>query len=480
MRDPFRPNTNKQLVREAQFGFTVIGLLIAVLIYVAYYRIHGPGDSSVAMQANSNPATIEAASDPPQPATAYRQPQQQLSAAPKRMFEQSETALRKVGSAANSINSTVSKVQSLASVPVQPSATEVGNPAIEKPSLTFPAIAKASNDEMLTAPSGEKRIWIKGERYAQLLDKGISTKNAMPPGVIVEPQPFPTSKHKSPNLLENKLKSHEASNDFKPLGAKTNPAMPKEIKPEDFSRISMPRLPGNTHRVSPNSIASKQPTAKPFESNTQKMASVEKAELDQSASNLIPQSGNPHDFRRPPVSAANTAIRDTNETPQQDVAKPKIQTVAFQRTTWVVKKGDSFWSIAKSHYGDGRFFRALYEVNKKNVPGFEDLVVGVELDLPTKDALVNSYPHYCPADAVFTNDTESTNIDQLTQECDAKLKQCFYVTKSGDTLFSVATKRLGQASRYVELLELNRFRLAEHVTQETELPTGIRLLLPKK
>jgi hypothetical protein len=45
MRDPFRPNTNKQLVREAQFGFTVIGLLIAVLIYVAYFRINGLGDS---------------------------------------------------------------------------------------------------------------------------------------------------------------------------------------------------------------------------------------------------------------------------------------------------------------------------------------------------------------------------------------------------------------------------------------------------
>jgi len=39
MQDPFRPNSNAQLMREAQIGFIVIGLLLCVLVYVAFYRL---------------------------------------------------------------------------------------------------------------------------------------------------------------------------------------------------------------------------------------------------------------------------------------------------------------------------------------------------------------------------------------------------------------------------------------------------------
>ena len=39
MQDPFRPNSNAQLMREAQVGFIVIGLLLCVLVYVAFFRL---------------------------------------------------------------------------------------------------------------------------------------------------------------------------------------------------------------------------------------------------------------------------------------------------------------------------------------------------------------------------------------------------------------------------------------------------------
>jgi len=39
MQDPFRPNSNAQLMREAQAGLVVIGLLLCVLVYVAFYRL---------------------------------------------------------------------------------------------------------------------------------------------------------------------------------------------------------------------------------------------------------------------------------------------------------------------------------------------------------------------------------------------------------------------------------------------------------
>ena len=43
MADPFRSNTKSQLFREAQIGLTVVALLLALLVYVAFYRITGRG-----------------------------------------------------------------------------------------------------------------------------------------------------------------------------------------------------------------------------------------------------------------------------------------------------------------------------------------------------------------------------------------------------------------------------------------------------
>ena len=53
-----------------------------------------------------------------------------------------------------------------------------------------------------------------------------------------------------------------------------------------------------------------------------------------------------------------------------------------------------------------------------------------------------------------------------------------YITKQGDTLFHVARIRLGQASRFDELLELNRSKLNLDAHHLTELPAGMKLKLP--
>jgi nucleoid-associated protein YgaU len=161
----------------------------------------------------------------------------------------------------------------------------------------------------------------------------------------------------------------------------------------------------------------------------------------------------------------------------------KIKPVSFEKTTWTVNKNDSFWSIAQSNYGDGRFFRALYEANRRIVPGFENLTEGVELNLPTADELCERYPDLCPSDAVRKNDPWRTTPDKLmedlTEACECDLDQRLYETRQGDTLFGIARRQLGQASRYVELIELNQFRIDDNVTHETELPLGIQLLLPE-
>ena len=70
-------------------------------------------------------------------------------------------------------------------------------------------------------------------------------------------------------------------------------------------------------------------------------------------------------------------------------------------------------------------------------------------------------------------------MKDLTDSCDMELQQRFYETKAKDTLFGVAQRELGQASRYVDLLELNRFRIPADSDHQTLLPTGIQLLMPQ-
>jgi nucleoid-associated protein YgaU len=143
----------------------------------------------------------------------------------------------------------------------------------------------------------------------------------------------------------------------------------------------------------------------------------------------------------------------TNETEQENPRKH------------LVLAGESFWSIAQSHYDDGRFFRALYEYNKQLVGSFENLVPGSTLATPPKTELARLWPELCPE--VKDSELVSTNIEDR-----------IYVTRQGDTLFEIARQRLEQASRYLEIQQLNQTRLPDGINHLTPLPAGIQLVLP--
>jgi nucleoid-associated protein YgaU len=162
----------------------------------------------------------------------------------------------------------------------------------------------------------------------------------------------------------------------------------------------------------------------------------------------------------------------------------KVAAVGFEETIeYEIKSGDSFWSIAHERYGDGRLFSALYLQNEARVPGFEDLTPGVRIEIPPRAELIRRWRGDVPADIRHENDpwraTPDDLMEKLTTECDKDLKSRFYVTLPGDTLFAIAGQRLGQASRYVELIELNQFRLAPDTDQLSPLPKGLRLVLPE-
>lgn len=65
-------------------------------------------------------------------------------------------------------------------------------------------------------------------------------------------------------------------------------------------------------------------------------------------------------------------------------------------TAYVARDGDSWWSLAESVYGDGRFYRALFAWNRAVDPRVS-LVPGTSLELPSRDRLQTAWPALVPA-----------------------------------------------------------------------------------
>ena len=133
-----------------------------------------------------------------------------------------------------------------------------------------------------------------------------------------------------------------------------------------------------------------------------------------------------------------------------------------------VEEGDSFWTIAQRVYGDGNWFQAVYFENRAQVGEYDSLAAGQQLKCPSAETLQNKYPNLVPV------------IEVKTRESGGEIERGrVYCTMAGDTLFGVARQQLGQASRYMEIAELNRNVLGQSIGHLDPLPEGLKIVLPK-
>ena len=63
---------------------------------------------------------------------------------------------------------------------------------------------------------------------------------------------------------------------------------------------------------------------------------------------------------------------------------------------YIVQPNDNYWTISKAVYGDGGFFKAIYEHNRRQHPKAERLQVGEVLYVPDAATLQKLYPDLCP------------------------------------------------------------------------------------
>jgi len=62
----------------------------------------------------------------------------------------------------------------------------------------------------------------------------------------------------------------------------------------------------------------------------------------------------------------------------------------------VIQPGDTFWTIAEQHYGDGQFYQALYEYNLAEQSADEDNSGETVVLIPTAGTLRQLYSQQCP------------------------------------------------------------------------------------
>ena len=81
-------------------------------------------------------------------------------------------------------------------------------------------------------------------------------------------------------------------------------------------------------------------------------------------------------LQMPQEHQASSGLQMPNSTAQVQAAS------TAGNTSYVVKRGDTLWSIAKQYYGDGRKWRVILEANTKKITSPKALKVGTVLEIP--------------------------------------------------------------------------------------------------
>ena len=536
MRDPFRPNSNAQLIREAQIGLSLVAILLILFVYVAFYRINGYGrtipehvrnspvaervwpnsqsDSDRLAQSTEssgfrvgkflaeqlsvprNPKTariktnVDELNDPatqtaheePVPALAVDQPAQRLPSAPDRASVQH--------------SSFDAPLESVVDQKIDNSAkTDI---AFTPPAPVGPTINTKIQDINARTQAGvpqtplEMELQSGPKEQATPVDNSSPTKTDPAAGNNHFLREFPTI------IADQPLKSPSVDESYRKFATVAGPNL-GGVQPQLHSPrpIHANELRGGDFAVKP---------APGLEVNS---APDSTSEFNPEPKQHIAVAGVPIVASKvKDLPSFTTTARSTTETqvPQVVGAAPptdeqhQLATPIEESPFHLVRTGESFWTIAQLHYDDGRYFRALYKHNELHVTDFDQPIPGTRLETPSVQILVQRWPELCPAleSPVSYRHSDQEKNPRLTGTTNQDANPAeptsivadhgwpmaasevgeFYETQSGDTLFGIAAQRLGQASRYLELLRLNESRLPVGVDHLSPLPGKIRLIMP--
>ena len=147
---------------------------------------------------------------------------------------------------------------------------------------------------------------------------------------------------------------------------------------------------------------------------------------------------------------------------------------------YVVEEGDSLAIIAKKFYGGEEGNKAvnvsrIYEANRRDLKSADEIYVGQKLVIPL---LRSSARDKSRIESIFSprvfEKVESIGKRHLWVEQQKEVQSKRYVVREGDSLWRIATEKLGDGNRFREITKLN----TDILNDEDSLAVGMQLKIP--
>lgn len=182
--------------------------------------------------------------------------------------------------------------------------------------------------------------------------------------------------------------------------------------------------------------------------------------IAQISQNILPLTGTPEatgsiDEEAAATGPAVTKVPTTTPTSKQN---------AQSGDAYIVKAGDSLWTIAERQYKSGYNWVDIARVNKLNNPG--KIEVGQKLQLPKATTKLNT---------ITDVKKESNQKEQKNTTIEAgKISESSYVVKKGDSLWTIAIRAYGNGYKWTEITKANKLANPDliHPGNKLNLPRG--------
>jgi len=122
-------------------------------------------------------------------------------------------------------------------------------------------------------------------------------------------------------------------------------------------------------------------------------------------------------------------------------------------TLYTVKAGDNLYKIAQRTLGDGSRYREIYKLNRDRMQNENTLKQGMKLKIPAPGGRGETATASAATGRAAQPDTRPDTPQT-------------YTVRSGDNLYKIAQRTLGDGERYREIYAANRDKLADENTLE--------------
>ena len=442
--DPFENPLDKAYVREAKIHLAILGILATVFFGVAYYKLSGAGQTVPDLVMNHPVFPEEVVLD------------EKTGQGPLLPGNPSAPPVDSERWAATGSSSTRG---------------ENGDELMSGQDAPYPRVARL---EEPTVPAQAKGRMESGH-FLPSVREDLQTRGN-------SPQQPEISLPLRPQGVESNL-DHDPANSggFVPPsmilpGKMARPADRQEITPPVDTIDRQPetsepaRQPGRFRPSSGVGELSKNSLRDNVDMPEKKSNIDAPVELNRQESNPLMASRIPHELGGDGVdsiekaSAANDNPADENPADAKSVASKNVPEI-------VTVEGDSFFTIAQQVYGDAKWFSLLYEFNRARVGDSVELKPGTRIATPPLESLREA----------VENRKATRPVDTLDKPFALTVPgNRVYQSTGKESLFDIARDQLGNASRFDEIIRLNRQRLPQGANQTTILNPKTPIELPAK